>query len=104
MNNSTNQILPMPSNGNSLLDYIQTLPPETVSQLSTPDPEARQMMEYQLAGLLETLPPQHFGITITMNRQHLGHLLASAMMSGYFLRNAQQRLLLEQALPAGEVP
>jgi hypothetical protein len=103
MNNSTNQFLSMPNNGNSLLEYIQTLPLETISQLSTPDPEVRQMMEYHLAGLLGTLPSQHFGITITTNRQNLGYLLAAAMMNGYFLRNAQQRMRLEQALPAGEV-
>jgi hypothetical protein len=103
MNNQTNQFLPIPNNGNSLLEYIQTLPAETVSQLSTPDPEVSQIMEYHLAGLLGNLPSQHFGVTITTNRQHLGHLLASAMMSGYFLRNAQQRMRLEQALPAGEV-
>ncbi|QYO63652.1 DUF760 domain-containing protein [Leptolyngbya sp. 7M] len=29
--------------------------------------------------------------------------MASTMMSGYFLRNAQQQILLEQALPAGKV-
>jgi hypothetical protein len=103
MDHSTNQMLPMPNSDNSLLEYIQSLTPETVSQLSTPDPEVRQMMEYHLAGLLGTLPSRHFGMTIITNRQNLGHLLAAAMMNGYFLRNAQQRMLLERALPEGRV-
>jgi len=29
----------------------------------------------------------------------LGRLMASAMMSGYFLRNAEQRMTFERALP-----
>ena len=57
-------------------------------------------MEQNVIGLLGSLPSEHFNVTISTSRDHLGKLLASAMMSGYFLRNAEQRLNLEQSLQA----
>lgn len=73
--------------------------PETVTQLSKPSsPEVLQVMERNIMGLLGGLPPEHFGVTITTSREHLGRLLASAMMSGYFLRNAEQRMAFERSL------
>ncbi|WP_199245195.1 DUF760 domain-containing protein [[Phormidium] sp. ETS-05] len=93
-----------PEEGNNLLwQYVQSLSPETISQLSKPDsPEVFQLMERNIVGLLGHLPPEHFGITITTSREHLGRLLASAMMSGYFLRNAEQRMSFEIGLQAAE--
>ncbi|MFM7325775.1 MAG: DUF760 domain-containing protein, partial [Nodosilinea sp.] len=35
-------------------------------------------------------------------RESLGRLLASAMMSGYFLRGAEQRMTMERALCLAE--
>jgi hypothetical protein len=59
-------------------------------------------MERNIVGLLGTLPPEHFGVTITTNRENLGRLLASAMVSGYFLRNAEQRMVFEKSLQSTE--
>ncbi|MFE4106727.1 DUF760 domain-containing protein [Almyronema epifaneia] len=85
--------------GNALMQYVQSLEPETIAQLSKPDSsEVLQVMEHNIVGLLGGLPSQHFDITITTSREHLGRLLASAMMSGYFLRSAEQRMTFEQAL------
>jgi len=82
-----------------LWDYVQNLSPETIAQLSRPESqEVFQVMERNIIGLLGNLPSEHFGITISTSRESLGRLLASAMMSGYFLRNAEQRLSFEQAL------
>jgi hypothetical protein len=87
-----------------LWQYVKSLSPETVSQLSKPSsPEVFQVMERNIIGLLGNLPPEHFGITITTSREHLGRLLASAMMSGYFLRNAEQRMTFEMALQGAEI-
>ena len=73
--------------------------PDTVSQLSKPSStEVFQVMERNVMGLLGNLPPEHFGVSVTTSREHLGRLLASAMMSGYFLRNAEQRMGFEQAI------
>lgn len=82
-----------------LWNYVQTLSPETIAQLSRPESqEVFQVMERNIIGLLGNLPSEHFGITISTSRESLGRLLASAMMSGYFLRNAEQRLGFEQSL------
>lgn len=57
-----------------------------------------QVMERNIIGLLGNLPPEHFGVTITTSREHLGRILASAMISGYFLHNAEQRMAFENSL------
>ncbi|MEB3827622.1 DUF760 domain-containing protein [Phormidium sp. CCY1219] len=90
-------------NNNILWQYVQSMSPETVSQLSKPaSSEVFQVMERNIVGLLGNLPAEHFGVTVTTNREHLGRLLASAMMSGYFLRNAEQRMKFEQSLQLSE--
>ena len=77
--------------------------PETISQLSNPtSPEVLQVMERNIIGLLGGLPSEHFEVNITTSREHLGRLLASAMISGYFLRNAEQRLAFEKSLLPSE--
>jgi hypothetical protein len=82
-----------------LLQYVQSLEPETIAQLSKPSsPEVLQVMERNIIGLLGGLPPESFDVMITTNRESLGRLLASAMMSGYFLKSAEQRLALEKTL------
>lgn len=84
--------------GNSLMQYVHAMSPETIAQLSNPaSPEVQQMMEHNIIGLLGGLPSQHFDVEITTNCESLGRLLASAMMSGYFLRGAEQRLEMEQS-------
>lgn len=83
----------------SLMQYIQSLNPETIAHLSRPaSSETIRMMERNIVGMLGVLPSEHFDVSITTNREHLGRLLASAMMSGYFLRNAEQRMSFEQSL------
>lgn len=81
---------------NPLLQYLQTLGPERTLQLSQPSPEALQVMEQQVVGTLGHLPGEQFEVNITTSREQLGRLLASAMVSGYFLHKAEQRLALEQ--------
>jgi Protein of unknown function (DUF760) len=48
--------------------------------------------------MLGSLPSDHFNMMISTNKENLGKLLISAMMSGYFLRNAEQRMNFEQSL------
>lgn len=86
---------------NLLWQYVQSMSPETVAQLSKPgSTEVFQVMERNVIGLLGNLPSEHFGVSVTTSREHLGRLLASAMMSGYFLRNAEQRMAFEQSIQA----
>lgn len=85
--------------GSQLLKYVQEMSPETIAKLSKPESsEVFQVMERNIIGLLGGLPSEHFDVTVTTSREHLGRLLASAMMSGYFLRNAEQRLAFERSL------
>jgi hypothetical protein len=51
---------------------------------------------------LGNLPSEQFGITISTSRESLGRLLASAMISGYFLRNAEQRMGFDMVVQATE--
>ena len=82
-----------------LLDYVQSLHPETIAKLSKPDSsEIRYLMERNIIGLLGGLPADGFDVTITTSRESLGRLLASAMMSGYFLHNVEQRFEMEDAI------
>lgn len=77
--------------------------PETVAQLSRPvSKDVMQAMEQNVVGLLGGLPSQHFDISVTTSREHLGRLLASAMMSGYFLKGAEQRLAFEESLVSAD--
>lgn len=105
MNNLSNreqEFLGGEGNTNNLLwQYVQSMSPETVAQLSKPaSAEVFQIIESQIRGLLGNLPPEGFGITISTSRENLGRLLTSAMVSGYFLNNAEQRMALEKSLQA----
>ncbi|WP_414543073.1 MULTISPECIES: DUF760 domain-containing protein [Nostocaceae] len=89
---------------NLLWQYVKALSPETVTQLSKPtSAEVFQVMERNIIGLLGNLPSEHFNVTVTTSRESLGQLLASAMMSGYFLRNAEQRMNFEATLQGHEI-
>ncbi|MEB3281714.1 MAG: DUF760 domain-containing protein [Lyngbya sp.] len=87
-------------NQNVLHQYIQSLDPESITQLSKPNSEVRQLMESHLNGILGNLPSQNFDVSITTSRENLGQLLAAAMLNGYFLHSAYQRMNLERSLPA----
>lgn len=109
VNNSSNQVSEFFKGNpdvNTLWQYVQSMTPETVAQLSKPGSnEVFQVMERNIIGLLGALPSEQFDVTVTTNREHLGRLLASAMVSGYFLRNAEQRMNFERSFhTAGVVP
>jgi Protein of unknown function (DUF760) len=102
MNDATDRIsgfFESSSQPNMLWKYLQSMSPETVTQLSKPESmEVLQVMERNIIGLLGGLPSEQFDIAITTNRESLGRLLVSAMVSGYFLRNAEQRMSFEKSI------
>lgn len=107
MSNRTNQVPEFfeegSEGGNLLWKYVQSMSPDLVSQLSKPgSQEVFQVMERNIVGLLGHLPSEQFTVSVTTSREHLGRLLASAMMSGYFLRNAEQRMTFEKSLQANQ--
>jgi Protein of unknown function (DUF760) len=82
-----------------LWQYIQSMSPETMRQLSQPvSPEIGQVMDRNIVGMLGNLPSSQFDMVVTTSREHLGRLVAAAMVNGYFLRNAEQRLALEKSM------
>ena len=91
------------SEANNLWQYVQSLSPETIAQLSQPNSqEVVQLMERNIIGLLGHLSSEQFEVSISTSREHLGKLLASAMMSGYFIRNAEQRMTFEKSIQGVE--
>jgi hypothetical protein len=91
------------SDTNLLWEYVQSMSPETIARLSKPlSSEVFQVMERNIVGMLGTLPSEHFGVTVSTSRENLGRLLASAMISGYFLRNAEQRMVFEKSWHTAE--
>lgn len=107
MNNASNRVTEFFGRdgeaSNMLWQYVQSLSPEAVAQLSKPGSnEVFQVMERNIMGMLGVLPSDHFDVSITTSREDLGRLLASAMMSGYFLRNAEQRMGFERSLQSVE--
>ncbi len=97
--NRTQNVFSNEGNINQLWQYVQSLNSDTIAQLSQPESkEVFQVMEQNIIGLLGSLPSEQFEISINTNREHLGRLLASAMMSGYFIRNAEQRMAFDKSL------
>jgi hypothetical protein len=91
------------SDTNLLWNYVQSMSPDTIARLSKPlSTEVFQVMERNIVGMLGNLPSEHFGVTVSTSRENLGRLLASAMISGYFLRNAEQRMVFEKSLQTAE--
>lgn len=100
MNNTSNvsNFFGNQAESDGLWKYVKSMSPETIAQLSQPtSPEVFKVMERNIIGLLGGLPPEEFDVEISTSREQLGRLLASAMVSGYFLRNAEQRLQFEQS-------
>jgi hypothetical protein len=84
-------------NQDQFWQYIQSLNPQTLSQLSQPNsPEVLEVIQKSIVAILGNLPHDRYNTMITTNRDELGKLLGSAMIDGYFLRNAEQRLEMQQ--------
>jgi hypothetical protein len=97
--NRSHHVFGSETESNKLWQYVQGLSSDTIAQLSKPEShEVFQVMERNIIGLLGNLPSEQFDVSISTSREHLGRLLASAMMSGYFLRNAEQRMTFEKSL------
>ena len=97
--NHSQSIFKESGESNKLWQYVQSLSPETIAQLSQPESqEVFQVIERNIIGMLGGLPSEQFDVAISTSRENLGRLLASAMMSGYFLHKAEQRMTFETSL------
>jgi hypothetical protein len=81
---------------NPLLKYLQHQPPEVLARVAqSVSPEIKQIISQNVQGLVGMLPAESFNVQITTDRDNLAGLLASAMMTGYFLRQMEQRMQLD---------
>ncbi len=107
MNNLSNRIPESSGNeaesNNMLWQYVRSMSPEMMAQLSKPSSgEVLQAIERTIVTMLGNLPSDHFDVTINTSRDNLGRMVAAAMMNGYFLRNAEQRMAFEKSLQLAE--
>lgn len=84
---------------NQLLKYLQHQSPEALARVAkSVSPEVKQIISQNVQGLVGVLPAEAFNVQITTDRENLAGLLASAMMTGYFLRRMEQRMELEASI------
>ncbi len=84
---------------NQLLKYLQHQPPEVLTRVAqSVSSEIKQIISQNVQGLVGVLPAEGFNVQVTTDRENLAGLLASAMMTGYFLRQMEQRMELETSL------
>lgn len=89
--------------GNSLIQYLQDQSPDTLQRVAkSASNDIQDIIRHNVQGLLGVLPGEHFEVKVTANRDNLANMLASAMMTGYFLRQMEQRKELEETLFADE--
>jgi len=87
------------SKTNELLNYLQDQPPEVLSRVAqSVSGEIRQIISHNVQGLVGVLPADGFNVQVSTDKENLAGLLASAMMTGYFLRRMEQRMELETNL------
>ena len=81
---------------NQLHKYLQHQPPEVLTRIAqSASGEIKQIIAQNVQGLIGVLPSDGFNVQVTTDRENLAGLLASAMMTGYFLRQMEQRMELE---------
>ncbi|MGD1897555.1 MAG: DUF760 domain-containing protein [Phormidesmis sp.] len=90
---------PEDAKANELLNYLQHQPPEVLSRVAqSVSGEIKQIISHNVQGLVGVLPSDGFNVQVSTDRENLSGLLASAMMTGYFLRQMEQRMELETHL------
>lgn len=85
--------------GNALIQYLQDQSPDVLQRVArSASHEIQEIIRHNVQGLLGMLPGEQFEVKIQTSRENLAGLLASAMMTGYFLRQMEQRMELEGAM------
>lgn len=87
------------ASANQLLKYLQHQSPEVLAMVArSVSPEIKQIISQNVQGLVGVLPSENFNVQVTTDRENLAGILASAMMTGYFLRRMEQRMELEDSI------
>jgi len=84
---------------NPLLQYLQQQNPDVLAEIARSiSPEAKEIVSQNVQGLIGMLPSEQFQVHVTTDQDNLSTMLASAMMTGYFLRQMEQRMELENRM------
>ncbi|NJM47846.1 MAG: DUF760 domain-containing protein [Alkalinema sp. RU_4_3] len=84
---------------NALLKYLQHQSPEVLERVArSVSAEVKQIISHNVQGLVGVLPPDGFHVKISTDRENLAGMLASAMLTGYFLRQMEQRMELDDSI------
>lgn len=82
--------------GNALIQYLQEQSPDVLQRVArSASSEIQDIIRHNVHGLLGMLPGEQFEVKVQTSRENLAGLLASAMMTGYFLRQMEQRMEIE---------
>ena len=88
---------------NALIQYLQEQSPDVLQRVAkSASPEIQDIIRHNVQGLLGMLPGEQFEVKVTSSRDNFASLLASAMMTGYFLKQMEQRKELEESLFSDE--
>ena len=88
---------------NALIQYLQDQSPDVLQRVAkSASPDIQDIIRHNVQGLLGMLPGEQFEVKVTSSREQFASLLASAMMTGYFLRQMEQRKELEESLLTDE--
>ena len=88
---------------NALIQYLQEQSPDVLQRVAkSASNDIQDIIRHNVQGLLGMLPGEQFDVKVTSSRDNFASLLASAMMTGYFLRQMEQRKELEESLIADE--
>ena len=91
------------SESNALIQYLQEQSPDVLQRVAkSASTDIQDIIKHNVQGLLGMLPGDQFEVKVTSSRDHFANLLASAMMTGYFLRQMEQRKELEESLLSDE--
>nr|YP_002049477.1 hypothetical protein PCC_0857 [Paulinella chromatophora]ACB43267.1 hypothetical protein PCC_0857 [Paulinella chromatophora] len=83
-------------NRNLLVDYLRAQPPEILDWVArSTSIHIKGTIRRNLQGLMGLIPPDQFSETIEVRREHLAALIASSMMTGYWMRMMEERMELE---------
>ena len=89
--------------GNGLIQYLQDQSPDVLQRVAkSASNDIQDIIRHNVQGLLGMLPGEQFEVKVTASRDNLASLRASAMMTGYFLRQMEQRKELEESLFSDE--
>lgn len=82
---------------NRLQKYIHAQSVQDMARLASEiSPEVRQIIAANVQSLLGYLPPAEFNTSIMASKENLQNLLASAMLTGYFMHAMEMRMQMDE--------